>query len=423
MDSGLPAGFVDLQTASNRHNEELNIMGVVVDFLPPSRSRGTDYMSTFSLADSALGGYDDGLKVRFFRPMESEHPSIQGTGDVVILRAVKVKIWSGMTIALSSFNTGWTVLPASAIPDSPGSGIAKVTHRRSTRMPPPTAAETLHAITLCNSQDRSGFTAPIGIKTSTDGNSSVVVPAVVVSPKTKSSLIKDVMIDCFYDIVAQVVRKHSSNGRCELYITDYTSNNLMYNYEWGRSGVEGIARDGDEHGYLPRHSKNRQWPGPYGKMTLQVALWEPHSYFASQNVKDEDYIHLRNLRIKLGRDGKLEGCLHTDKRFSDRIDVTILKDREDDRVKDVMRRKRDYWSKAKAQRSELVELTQGQKRKQAGGTEEPPKGRGKKRKQQQQQPQQKAFRETEAIKTPIPDRYELNKYSKALIHLLLLSRS
>lgn len=147
-------------------------------------------------------------------------------------------------------------------------------------------------------------------------------------------------------------------------------------------------------------------------MTLQVALWEPHSYFGMQNVKDEDYIHLRNLRIKLGQDGKLEGCLHTDKRYPDRVDVTILKDREDDRVKDVMRRKRDYWNKAKAQSSELVEHTRGQKRKQAEGTEGPPKGRGKKRKQQQQQQKQNASREDEATKAPTPDRNELNKHSR-----------
>jgi len=415
MASGLPAGFVDLQTASERLNQDLNIMGVVVDFLPPTRSRGTDFMSTFSLADSTLGAYDDGLKVRYFRPMESEHPSIQGTGDVVILRTVRVKFWSGMKIALSGHHTGWTVFPAAAIPERAGLGNAKIDHRKSTRMLPPTVSETLHAITLCNSKDRSGFTAPIALKTTTDANSPVVVSSAAVSPKDKSCLIKDVKIDSFYDVVGQVVRKHSANGRCELYVTDYTSNNLMYNYEWGRSEEEAIARDGDEHGYLPKRTKNRHWPGPWGKMTLQVALWLPHSDFAMHSVKDEDWIHLRNLRIKLGQDGKLEGCLHTDRRYPDRVDVTVL-NYDDDRVMDVIRRKRDYWTKAEAQRSEFVDLARGQKRKQGEGTEGPPKGKGKKRKQQQQQQQQekKASREVERIRAPALDRNEMNKHSKAL---------
>ncbi len=420
MAAGLPPGFVDLQTASDRLNEDLNIMGVVVDFLPPTRSRGTDYMSTFSLADST--GYD-GLKVRFFRPMESEHPSIQGTGDVVILIAVKVKVWSGMKIALSSFNTAWTVFPAAAIPESAGLCNAKIAHNKGTRMKAPTVAETLYAITLCNSQDRSTFTAPIQRGPTTVADSSVVVSSAAVNWNKKFSLIKDVKIDTFYDVVGQVVKTYFSNGRCELYFTDYTSNNLMYNYEWGRSEEEeGIARDGDEHGYLPKRIKNRDWPGPYGKLTLQVALWEPHSYFAMQSVKDADWIHLRNLRIKLGQDGKLEGCLHTDMRYPERIDVTILKDHEDDRVKEVMRRKRDYWLKAKSQSSELVQLTRGQKKKQAEGTEGPLKGRGKRRKQQQQQQQQqqqkqKAPQEIKAIQTPPLDRNETNKHSKAPLHL------
>ncbi|KAI9871552.1 MAG: hypothetical protein M1830_002758 [Pleopsidium flavum] len=413
MASGPPAGYLDLQTASDRHNVDLNIMGVVVDFLPPSRSRGTDYMSTFTIVDSTLGGYGDGLKARFFRPMESELPCIRGTGDVIILRNVKIKLWSGMTIALSNGNTGWTVFPAAAIPESLGQGKVQLAHKKTARMQPPTVAESLYAISLCNSQDRSTFSPPIELTTAANSSSPVVASPVIASPRQKFSFIKDVKIDSFYDLVGQIVKKYSNNGRCELYLTDYTSNNLLYNYEWGHPEGDGAARDGDSFGYTARNSRHQQWPGPYGKMTLQVALWAPHSYFAMDNVKEEDYIHLRNVRIKFGQDARMEGALHTDRRYPDRIDVTILKDHEDDRVKDVMRRKREYWNRAKSQGAEFLDFARGEKRKQpeGGGA---PKGRGKKRKQQQQQEQQKASRESESAKGLTLDRYELNKHSKPI---------
>jgi len=414
MASGPPAGYVDLQTASDRQNVDLNIMGVVVDFLPPSRSRGTDYMSTFTIADSTLAGYGDGLKARFFRPMESELPCIRGTGDVIILRNIKIKPWSGMTTALSNGNTGWTVFPAAAIPESVGQGKVQLVHKKNARMQLPTAPEALYAISLCNSQDRSTFSSPIELTTAANSSLPVVPSPVVASPKQKFSLIKDVKIDSFYDLVGQIVKIYSNNGRCELYVTDYTSNSLLYNYEWGRPEGEGIARDGDEYAYTTRNSRHKHWPGPFGKMTLQVALWAPHSYFAMDNVKEEDYVQLRNVRIKFGQDARIEGTLHTDRRYPDRIDVTILKDHEDDRVKDVMRRKRDYWNKAKAQGVEFVDFVRGEKRKQPEDAEGPPKGRGKKRKQQQQQQEQqkKASRDSEAAKGHTLDRCKLNKHSK-----------
>ena len=415
MAAGLPPGFIDLQAASDRQNEDINIMGVVVDFLPATRSRGPDFMSTFTLADATLGGYDDGLKVRIFRPVESDLPSIQGAGDVMILRNVKVKPWSGMKIVLSNCSTGWTVFPANTIPETVGKGRLQLVHKRSSGMQPPTVTESLYAISLCNSQDRTSFSAPIELKPDVGTGLPVVVSSALASPKQKVALVKDVKIDCFYDLVGQVVKTYTLNGRCELYFTDYTSNNLLFNYEWGRAGEEGVPRDGDEHGYIPRQSKNRQWPGPFGKMTLQVALWEPHSHFVSQNVKDNDYIFLRNTRIKLDRDGKVEGCLHSDRRYPERIDVTILKHHEDERVKEVMRRKRDYWNKFKVQSADLVEMARGQKRKQDEESEKPLKGRAKKRKkQQQQQQQQKASHNSESAKTLQLDRYELNKHSKHL---------
>jgi hypothetical protein len=39
-DASPPAGFVTLDDASTRVNRDLNVIGVVSDFLPPVKSRG-----------------------------------------------------------------------------------------------------------------------------------------------------------------------------------------------------------------------------------------------------------------------------------------------------------------------------------------------------------------------------------------------
>ena len=109
-------------------------------------------------------------------------------------------------------------------------------------------------------------------------------------PRQKFSLIKDVEIATYYDLIGQVVKIYPSNGKTDLYITDYSPNQLLYFYEWGQ-GEEGFeARDGDEFGYVSRSSKNaKKWPGPFGKLTLAVTLWSPHSAYAQGQVKEGDF--------------------------------------------------------------------------------------------------------------------------------------
>lgn len=393
MSSAVPSGFVDLFAASSRLSAQVDIIGVVTDIMPPSRSKGPDWIYTFSIADPTFGGdYDQGLKIRFFKPTESELPKIQGTGDVIVLRSMKIMQWSGTTMAISSRNSTWTIFTASSIPEEAPSNNIQLKYIKEARAPIPSPEIMLHAICLCNSRDRSSFSEPISkppilpqamsAKTSPSAANSFT-PAPY-SRRDKFSLIKDVVIDNFYDVIGQVVKIFPNNGCVELYITDYTSNNLLYNYEWGIDDNEAISRDGDDYGYVPRASSRRQWPGPFGKMTMTVTLWPPHSYFANANVKELDFVHLRNMRVKYSRDAKMEGSLHSDTLWPDRVDVTILKDnREDDRVKDALRRKLEYTKRFKIQSQAFVEDVRGQKRKTAEDDKPLSKAQAKKRRKQE----------------------------------------
>ena len=394
MSSKVPNGFVPLSSLPSHSTREVNLMGVVTDFQTPVKSRGTDWMCNFRLADPTV--FDDGVKIRFFRPMEAELPKIERNGDVIILERVKITSWSGMTVGISSFSTNWTILPAVNIPEKASSGQLNLRCLREKGSSAPTQEQMRYAVELCNSRDRVNgealFPPPIGSRSVSSSqtsapNSTAATTSSKLGRRNKFALIKDVQIDTFYDLVGQVVKIYPSNGVVELYLTDYTSNNLLYNHEWGRDDPDAEAHGSDS---LHRSaSSSRQWPGPHGKMTLTVSLFPPHSYFAQSNVEENQFLSLRNTRIKWSKDGKLEGSLHTDRINSDRVDITILKDYSDDRVKEVLRRKLEYTKKFHKQKDAFLEVAQGQKRKQ----NEPPKlSKTQQRKRRKQQREEEARR-------------------------------
>ena len=371
MSSSVPPNFIDLKTARERINYEVNVMGVITDWLPPRLSRGSDWMCSFSISDSTCNCYGDpqvdGLRVRFFRPTENEMPAIRGPGDVVLIRFLKITMWSGMTMGLSNKGTSWTVFPAISIPVGLRGSQSQLKHVKETRAPAPSFAEMRYATNLYESRDSSLCVEPVPVPMDSSTASSSAGSGPAALPwRDKYALIKDIAFDKYCDLVGQVVKIYPHSDRVELYLTDYTANNLLFNYEWGQDDEDESVREGDAYNYVPRFSSSKKWPGPFGKMTLTITLWPPHAYFSRQNVKENDYVFLRNVHIKFSKDSKLEGVLHSDRRYPDRIDVTILKDNEsDDRVKDVLRRKRDYTKKFQKSSEELVAEARGLKRKHA----------------------------------------------------------
>lgn len=383
MSSTIPQGYLEINSALSRPYTEVNLMGVVIDVLAPKPTRGTDWTNSFSIADLSYSGVDGyGLKVRYFRPLASELPAIRGKGDVVILRGIKISEYQGMTTALSTRGTSWVVFPAESIPAKTPLSAVHLKNVKEARCLAPTLSEMQYAISLCNSRDRSEFTPP-----SSPPTGSVLPPSLdalsTVQVRDKFSLVKDVSVGTFYNLVGQVVRLYPSNGRVELYVTDYTSHCLVWNYPEPDDGV-GSGREGDEYNYTGGSSANKKWKGPYGKMTLTVTLWENNAYFCQQHIKENDFVHLRNVRVKYSRDAKVEGALHSDRRYPDRIDVTILKnDDGDDRVKDVLRRKRDYWKRFNNKAEDIAHQTKALKRKGMGDDKPLSKNQARKKRKQE----------------------------------------
>ncbi|KAL8897293.1 MAG: hypothetical protein Q9207_007281, partial [Kuettlingeria erythrocarpa] len=407
-----PAGLVTIGSLSSHVNREVNLMGVVTDFQPAARSRGTDWMCNFRLADSTT--FDDGIKVRFFRPLEMELPKIQSNGDVVILERAKITSWSGMIMGLSTLATTWVVFPAVSIPEKASSGALNLKYLR-LKGCSPSQEQMRYAIELCNSRERGPYdaSAPISISTSTPSSTAVTTTTTstpTIGRREKFALVKDVQVDNFYDLVGQVVKVYPGNGVVELYMTDYTSHKELFNYEWGRDDPDAAGNEDDSLLYGSSPSTKRKWPGPFGKHTLIVGLFPPHSYHAQNHIKESQFVFLRNVRIKWSKDMKMEGSLHTDRRNPDRVDVTVIHDHTDDRVKDVLRRKQQYSKnfqrqqeafiqqnskQADNQGEALAELTRGQKRKQA---EQPKLTKAEKRRQKKKKHDEELKKKFEDIK-------------------------
>ncbi|KAI4206953.1 MAG: hypothetical protein LQ348_000738 [Seirophora lacunosa] len=393
-----PAGFVAVGSLSSHLKRDVNIMGVVTDFQPPARSRGTDWMCSFRLAD--LTHYDDGTKFRCFRPMEADLPVIEGNGDVVILERVKITYYSGMIMGMSSHGTTWVVFPSTTIPESVPTDALDIKYTRvGTMSSRPTQEQMRYAIELCNSRPREPYRSPTTTTVASatarhPSNSGSSIPReATIGRRDKFALIKDVRLDTWHDLVGQVIKIYPGNGVTELYVTDYTTHPLLYHYEW----------TGDEVGngllYGPMSGTKRKWPGPFGKHTLTVNLFPPHSYYAQSNVKENDFVFLRNTRLKHSRDLKMEGTLHTDRQYPDRVDIRLIEDHDDVRVKGVLRRKLEYnksfrrhhASSDKFSDTEVhdrsenpAETTRGQKRKSTGDSKLSKNQRRKRRKRERE---------------------------------------
>lgn len=402
-----PPGFVDLASAYSQKEKAVNVIGVVVDHLPPAKSSGTDYVITFTIHDPS---WTDGLglKFRFFQKAIEKLPAIESNGDVVLLRNVKIKNYRGGWTGISNSSTTWAVFPESSLPESTGILVPEgVTVKKSSSAASPTRVETEYAVRLCNT-NRGAFLAlpppPTSLQVARSTERAGGVPF---KRREKFRLIQDLSLDenltglVFADLLGEV-RKYYENDYCvDLSITDYTTNKGLYNY---RYGCDEDGTEGDQFGYLA--GKQRIWPGPWGKMTINVRMWDSHADFARTQVRLGNFVFLRNVHISTGKEGKhyLEGKLRGDQNDPCRVGIEIRKPKDaekDARMKELLIRKREYEIKAHSEHKDFVrDPSLVPKKRTACESEQPDlapsKKKGKKERKKEKKTA-KAFTATDAI--------------------------
>ncbi|KAL2160629.1 hypothetical protein VTH06DRAFT_1317 [Thermothelomyces fergusii] len=349
----IPPKFVQIRPVLNEAVSPgglVNVIGVVKDCRLPIPTSGKDHKCTITLAD--LSTEEDNRDIDFviFRP-EAEMPRV-AAGDVVVATNARVQRYREAVSLITNHATSIRVYTASKIPPwpQPAKIALAPASRRDTHVP--TAAEAAYVSHVYHKMDKYALPGEHEFRARAEQSLNV---------KKKFSLLRDVQEGKFCDLIVQVVREpYSGLNALTLYVSDYTENPRFHPQVWQGLSDSGFG-DGDPYGYTTGVADvpDREWIGPYGKMSLQITCFEPHATFIREEVKAGQWIGLRNVQIKYGRDGRfLEGYLREDRGSSSkRINVDILDltnaDAIDPNLKEAIRRCRDYHRKKKQQISEI----------------------------------------------------------------------
>jgi hypothetical protein len=356
-----PSGFTDLSRASRiSEHQPFNVIGVCVETLDPILCRTGDYKCTFTLHDPTWSR-GVGMEFSFFTKSVDKLPAVQDQGDVVILRNVKTMVHKGLTKGLSNSATTWVVLPYTELAHIHSGHDLKEKARRykdgregSTQYSKGAQAAILnegelkYAKWIAEQEDPSNWPAIRGrtradIATTMLSNGGTRPPA-----REKFKLLQDLELQndkasIFADLLGEVRKIYSNDFLTELYVTDYTTNGQLYDYVFN---VHDEGRTGDPFGYINVDSSS--WPGPWGQMTMTVLCRDRQSHVANTKVKVGDFVYLRNICVKMDRDGlKLEGNCRDDPKYPEKELIEVVKAKDERRV-DVLRRKRVYEEKAEA---------------------------------------------------------------------------
>jgi protection-of-telomeres protein 1 len=308
----LPNGFTAIENATAA-GDMVTLIGLVLSADMPKQTKGSDWAMNFTIQDdfsTGSVGSSSSINCRFFTRKDNL-PKIS-VGDVVILSKFKLSPWNGRMDCVSDFRMHSNVLvfPARKIPVPElslayKSGAQVLPFHPSLGAKDPTIPEQMAVIELKHASSTSNQ----------DVQQHASAVAFKATGKRSISLIKDLRENVFYDVRVQVVNLYYQFNTVELKVTDYTANSDLFLY------ADPLV-DND----LVVH---RNWPGPYGQLTLDVRLYEPHAGWARENITAGDYIFLRNLRAKISPANKIEGVMHQDKAHPDKVDISMLADQAD----------------------------------------------------------------------------------------------
>ncbi|PWY88990.1 telomere-binding alpha subunit central domain protein [Aspergillus heteromorphus CBS 117.55] len=339
--SGSNSRYVDISTARSKQGT-VSVVGVVVDvFGGIYKSRGSSSCITFTIKDCDLnnGHTWDGLKIKYFKDNENALPPVR-LHDVILVRDIWVTSRHGLIgVASQDKNVLWAIFRPDPDPTSSHAPLCGPTPFE------PTASERVLAMNLLNDSTAVNDFRKAAEHAPPPGGS--FVQAAIPNSKPRAHrrlmLVQDIEERMFVDLVGEVVKMYTNDGeKVLLFFTDYTTNAALEDHQLDNGDGSNPGSEGDVYGYQKRSHKS--WPGPAGRRTLQVTLWEPHAAYARQNLRTDSIITLSNVHVKQSRvDGILEAAIHTDRHFPSKLHVRRVEGRNDEGVEQFLQRKSEYW--------------------------------------------------------------------------------
>ncbi|KAI2466709.1 hypothetical protein F4781DRAFT_404869 [Annulohypoxylon bovei var. microspora] len=365
----LPSGYVKIQDILDETfpvGKFINVIGLLKDRRAPRQTGGHDWKSSLTIYDKSIeDDPEKGLSINIFRP-EAEMPEPDAT-DVVVIMAAKVQCYRGEVSLLTHRSTVIHVYSANQIPKPPKSAkqALEPSLRPKDRLPGDPEHEYVSWLYHSIGKEAIPNTEEFNIQVSQSRNH-----------KDKFQTLDNVHDSQFCDVVVNVVREpFDQMGTTTFWVSDYTENEAFYKFSWNAGDVS-EGREGDPYGYSTKFTAPSNWVGPYGKRSIQVTCFGMHGEFVYKDVKAGNWVYLRNLHIKYGHNGNnLEGFLREDRTtYNSGLQVSILSidDPEtiDGRLKDAIRRKRDYEKLKKQQQKSFAtnkgDQKDGTKRKEEG---------------------------------------------------------
>ncbi|KAI5921404.1 hypothetical protein F4810DRAFT_678868 [Camillea tinctor] len=353
----LPSGYT---TIKDIHGQKVpvgsfaNVIGLLKDFRAPIPTNRTDWKATLTLYDQSTLDYDSpasGLDIILFRP-ENEMPQ-PSAGDVVIVVAAKVQLYRSEVSLLSNRRmTKVYVYSASEIPKPPGSAKCALHLPQRSMDRVPDDKENEYVSWLFHTIEKDPVPTPTTFDMQVNQSRRV---------KDKFATLGSVRPGQFCDAIVQVLKEPFDLADIvTLWVSDYTENEDFYKFSWDATN-EPAGRDGDPYGYVNTAiPAAKGWPGPYGRRSMQVTCFEPHASYIRSEVRAGQWVRLRNLQIKFGRNANnLEGFLREDRTsFSGQLSVDVLETNDPDtcdkNLKEAVRRKLDYEKARKKQKKSFA---------------------------------------------------------------------
>lgn len=364
----VPEDFINLASLKGRppSSSSYNVIGMVCDMLPEKVAKNGNLTLTFDIVDlsSVMGGR--GLKVRFFAPPSSKDLPKIALGDIILLRHVRLTHYAGDAVIMNiPKTTQWSVFTQASLP-KPEFAMAYMGNKQklqskdssnySTKTPL-SLAQQKYIIDLANNYSNLSTVLKSTANAQPHAETRMTAekrPALIsdlnfdgrkrfqAARADKFRLIRDVQDNQYCDLVVEVVKKWSAMGGCELYVTDYTTNELLWDYPDPLDAQDGAGRDGDPYNYTD--SLKTPWAGPWGTQVLKVVCKFPHSDYANDNVEVGQHVRLLNTKIKFNDRNLLEGTLWDDKKFPDKLYITVLQSGDLPEVKLIKQRKEEYYA-------------------------------------------------------------------------------
>ncbi|KAL9083572.1 MAG: hypothetical protein Q9159_005700 [Coniocarpon cinnabarinum] len=368
-----------------------NVCGLVVDYLPTTRSKGIDYQKVITIKDVYEDLNPDFTKrkpnvliIKLFSRETALFPPVERTGDVIFFRRLKAVTWQGERRGLSEYGTTFAVFLSEGLLDpSIRHGLEVVEpHGKATYLRPENTGDASKELvdyatrlgrTLRDYEDQSATS--VLDTTAMPHQRGTFHPQLAAqqqppmhnvypnNPQTAPRAPQDFQPASFFDqrylqlkdltpqaysatIIGEIVKIFDSYNYLDVYVTDYTASPLLYDRQETINSYN-----------------NRTFSGPLGRMTLKVEVHMPHREAIRAHFVEKELIMLRNVRCKMANSGEgLEGTLWPDRKYLDKIHA-VKPDPRDARVVQMMQRKEIHFGVPAATAVENTKAATNKKKK------------------------------------------------------------